>query len=223
MELQGKIIDFLGDSFTEGSGVGDLGNRYDNRLKHILGLAETHNYGIGGTRIAHQKKPSEMPRHDLCFCGRAYDLNPAADVIVVYGGVNDYLHGDADFGKMSDKTPETFCGAVEFLMNLLKEKYPAAKLVFLTPAHLCHKGSSDAYPFPRAYEKKDAKPLAAYVNVIEEKANAHGIPVLNLMKRLPVDPNREEDRERYTADGLHLNDEGHGLLANLLAEFLRAL
>lgn len=223
MELKGKIIDFLGDSITEGARVENLENRYDNRLLKLCSLKAVHNYGIGGTRLSHQEKPSDIPRYDLCFCGRAYDLDPAADLIVVYGGINDYLHGDARFGEMSDKTPATFCGAVEFLMNLLKELYPQAKLVFMTPAHARYHEESDALPSPDPHKKPDAKPLAAYVSVIEEKAHAHGIPVLNLYEKLPIDPNRAEDRERYTADGLHFNDEGHGILAALLADFLRAL
>lgn len=56
MNLNGKTIDFLGDSITEGVGVEDLNNRYDNRLKAMLNLKEAYNYGVSGTRLAHQKK-----------------------------------------------------------------------------------------------------------------------------------------------------------------------
>ena len=52
MNLAGKRVAFLGDSITEGAGVVDQSNRYDNVLKKECGLAETFNYGIGGTRIA---------------------------------------------------------------------------------------------------------------------------------------------------------------------------
>ena len=71
MELKGKIIDFLGDSITEGVGVTDQNNRYDNVIHRRFELAAHYNYGIGGTRLAHQSVPSEIPRYDLCFCGRA--------------------------------------------------------------------------------------------------------------------------------------------------------
>ncbi len=75
MELKNKTINFLGDSITEGVGVSDIKNsRYDNRLKEMLELKKVNNYGMGGTRIAHQSVPSEEPRYDLCFCGRAYDM-----------------------------------------------------------------------------------------------------------------------------------------------------
>ena len=62
MILEGKRVAFLGDSITEGTGVSDQNNRYDNVLKRECGLGETFNYGIGGTRLAHQMVPSEYPR-----------------------------------------------------------------------------------------------------------------------------------------------------------------
>lgn len=222
MNLEGKIIDFLGDSITEGVGVDDCANnRYDNIIMKKCKLKAVYNYGIGGTRIAHQSKPSEKPRYDLCFCGRAYDLNPQADIIVVYGGVNDYIHGDAPFGKIGDTTPSTFCGGVEFLMRLLKDLYPNAKKVFMTPAHMHYDTLNDENPSNREMKRADAKPLSDYVRVIRETGKSHGIPVLDLYEKFPINPNIAEYKEKYTADGLHFNDAGHQILADTLIEFLQ--
>ena len=223
MELKGKIIDFLGDSITEGVGVCDQNNRYDNVAHRRLGLAAHYNYGIGGTRLAHQSAPSETPRYDLCFCGRAYLLDKSADLIVVYGGVNDYIHGDAYFGKMEDRTPETFCGAVYFLMNFLKTNYEGKQIVFMTPAHMHFRGISDKCLTGRPMKKPDSQPLSAYVEVIKARGEELGIPVLDLFEKLPIDPNNESDREKYTVDGLHFNDDGHEILANTLCDFLESL
>lgn len=224
MDFAGKTVAFLGDSITEGVGVADIADcRYDNRLKKMLGLGQVYNYGIGGTRLAHQSVPSEKPRYDLCFCGRAYNLDKSADLIVVYGGVNDWIHGDAPFGEMTDTTPATFCGGVDFLMRLLKSEYENIPVVFMTPAHANFDGMSDAFPSTRAVKKPDAKALEAYVNVIEEKGRQYSIPVLNLYRDLGIDPNNQQDKEAYTADGLHFNDEGHAVLAQRLAQFLETL
>ena len=225
MELKGKIIDFLGDSITEGYGVSDKeNNRYDNILKRECELKATYNYGIGGTRLAHQTNPSEKPRHDLCFCGRAYNLEPSADLIVVYGGVNDYLHGDAPFGQMGDKTPATFCGAVWWLMNFLKTQYKDKPLVFMTPARYCGKGEkSDLLPHPHPCKLPDAKPLLFYVETIQETAKQFDIPVLDLYHNLGIDPHNPEDCKNLTIDGLHFNDEGHKIIASKLKAFLEAL
>ena len=117
MNISGFKVNFLGDSITEGGGVKDIANnRYDNRLKAMCNLSGVNNYGISGTRLAHQIRPSELPQQDLCFCGRAYYIDASADMVVVYGGVNDYLHGDAPFGQLGDTTPATFCGGVYFFI-----------------------------------------------------------------------------------------------------------
>lgn len=221
MELKGKKIAFLGDSITEGVGVDDIENcRYDNRLKKMLGLEATYNHGISGTRLAHQSVPSERPRHDLCFCGRAYDIEKDADVIIVYGGVNDYIHGDARFGTMKDDTPATFCGAVDFLMRLLKEEHPNAVIVFLTPAHMQFFDIYDNNPSTRPMKKSDARPLYDYCRVIIEKGKQYNVNVIDLYNTLGIDPNRSEDKVKYTADGLHFNNEGQGVLAQCVADFL---
>ena len=224
MNLEGKIINFLGDSITEGVGVSDReNNRYDRVLKRECKLAEAYNYGISGSRLAHQIRPSESPRQDLCFCGRAYDMNPNADVVIVYGGINDFLHGDAPIGEIGDTTPATFCGAVHFLMNFLTEKYAGKTVVFLSPARCNFKGvtSEKASNYPRKYTK--GEPVKYYVDIIEKTAKQFNIPVLNLYYNLGIDPNREEDNIKYTVDGLHFNDAGHKILAEKVKDFLEAL
>lgn len=224
MELKGKVINFLGDSITEGVGVSDIENcRYDNVIHKRYGLAAHNNYGIGGTRLAYQSAPSENPAHDLYFPGRAHKMNKNADIVVVYGGVNDYIHGDAYFGTMEDRTVTTFCGAVWCLMDYLKNEYAGKIVVFMTPAHMHYKGVSDKEVSARPMKKSDAKPLQAYVDVIKARGEEFGIPVLDLFENLGVDPNNESDREAYTADGLHFNDAGQAFLAKALGEFLSAL
>ena len=224
MELKGKIINFLGDSITEGAGVSDIANcRYDNVIHREYGLAAHNNYGIGGTRLAYQSVPSDKPAHDLYFLGRAHKMAKNADVVVVYGGVNDYIHGDAYFGTMEDTAPTTFCGAVYALMDFLTTQYAEKTVVFMTPAHMCYGGVSDREVSPRSVKKPDAKPLQAYVDVIKARGAEFGIPVLDLFEKLGLDPNDEEQRSTYTVDGLHFNDAGHTFLAKALGEFLLSL
>ena len=225
MELKGTKINFLGDSITAGVGVSDIpNNRFDNVICREYGPLTVNNYGEGGTRIAHQRRPSPNPRFDLCFCGRAYKMSTSANAVVVFGGVNDYLHGDAYIGTAEDQTPETFYGAVNFLMNFLKETYKGKPVVFMTPARECFNGDSDeglsGYPCEKM---PDAKPLVHYVDIIVEAGKRNGIPVLDLYRNLPINPNIPEDKEKYTVDGLHLNDEGHRLIAKLLGDFLLSL
>ncbi len=221
MNLEGKVINFLGDSITEGSGIN---NRYDNFMKCKYGLKAVHNYGIGGTRLAHQYNPSNCPRHDLNMCARAYDMAWDANIIVVYAGVNDYLHGDAPFGEIGDKTNATFCGAVDWLMKFLTETYHWTKVVFVTPAKCVFHGITDYRNVSNyAPKRDDARPLRDYCEVIIEAGKRHSVPVLDLFNALPIDMLDEGERAKYTNDGLHFNDLGHEVLADTVAEFLQGL
>ncbi len=223
MILKGKHAVFLGDSITEGVGVADPQNCYHQVLGKKAGLASVYVNGIGGTRIAHQREASWYPRHDLNMCARAYDLPRDADLIVVYGGTNDYIHGDAPIGTYDDTTPATFIGAVNFLMQYLTENYKNARVVFLTPARFLWEGTSSDVPSKNPDKRDNALPLPAYVEIIEACGKKHGIPVLNLYKTLPIDPMDEKQRNEFTADGLHFNDKGHAILADLLLAFLGTL
>ena len=211
MELKGKRIAFLGDSITEGWGTSNIKYRYDNVLARMAELGSTFTDGIGGTRIAYQRTPSGDPRQDLYFCGRAAALDLTADVIVVFGGTNDYGHGDAPFGEDTDRTPSTFCGAVNVLMRILKSRYPQARLVFMTP--LRRLGGENPSP-------ATGRTLAEYAAAIVRAGERHGVEVLDLYNTLPLDPDREDDRTAYTIDGLHPNDAGHEMMAKALYEFL---
>lgn len=224
MEIKGFTINFLGDSITEGAGIADIENcRYDNRIKNACGLAAVNNYGIGGTRLAHQIHASTKPRHDLCFCGRVFNMDKNADMVIVYGGVNDFIHGDAPFGQIGDTTPATFCGGVYFLMDYLRTHYEGKPIVFMTPARCNYGEVDDLAPSPRACKGPDAKPLLAYVEAIEKTAKQFQIPVLNLYQNLGIDPHDPLQKEKYTADGLHFNDVGQGILAQKLMDFIAAL
>ena len=110
MKLEGSKIDFLGDSITEGCGTSGPDCRFSALLQRNCKLAAARNYGIGGTRYARQRVPSESPYTDMDFCGRAGQMDRDADVVFVFGGTNDFGHGDAPFGGPEDRTPDTFCG-----------------------------------------------------------------------------------------------------------------
>ena len=214
MELKGKRITFLGDSITEGWGTSHPGYRYDNILARKAKLGSTYTNGIGGTRIAYQRGASADPRWDLYFCGRAAELDLSGDVIVVFGGTNDYGHGNAPFGDDSDKTPDTFCGAVNFLMKQLTGRYPGARVVFMTPIRRWGGETPSSVT---------GHTLADYAAAIVRAGVSRGVAVLDLYNKLPLDPDREEDRLAYTIDGLHPNDAGHELIASALMDFLLVL
>ena len=135
MILKGIKANFLGDSITEGCGTTSQENVFHGVLKEKAGLAVVRNYGKGGTRIARQSEIKDPDGRDYDFIRRADEMDDDADLIVVFGGTNDYGNGQAPLGEITDTTMFTFYGAVRVLCELLIKKYPNAKIAFIAPMH----------------------------------------------------------------------------------------
>ena len=223
MELKGKVINFLGDSITEGVGVEDRYNhRFTTLIERECGCRRVNNYGVGGTRIAHQYTPSEKARHDMNFCGRCWDMDREADIVVVFGGVNDFFHGDAPFGAYDDQERTTFCGAVNYLCRTINELYPNAVHVFIAPAHCKY----DDGPSQSVHKPKNAaehRPLIDYINAILAIAPKYGFHTYSMYDNLGIDPKAPKDKEKYAPDGAHFNDLGHSILAEKIIDFLKSI
>ena len=218
MELKGLKINFLGDSITEGHGTSAPDKIYWALLGEETG-AIVRGYGIGGTRFAHQTKPSVWPRHDLDFIMRAQEMDDDADVVVVFGGTNDFGHGDAPIGQPSDRDGNTFWGACHKLFSDLINKYPTATIVVMTPLHRCNEEN----PRGDGFKEYDYAPLSTYVNIIKTVAEFYALPVLDLWSVSGIQPRVEINKVKYCPDGLHPNDAGHVLIKNRLIGFLKTL
>ena len=221
MELKNKKIAFIGDSITEGIGTSDIENVYWKVLARNSG-AECYADGKSGTRIARYLGcSSEFP--DSYYASRVDSLIPDADIVVVFGGTNDFGHGDAPFGTQNDRMPDSFCGALHDLMYKLIERYPDATIVFMTPLHRTNEDVLVNEIYPGGIPGKRQGPLVRYVDAIIEAAAFYSIPVLDLYRNSGMQPRVPVIQEKYIPDGLHPNDAGHARLAACLESFLRAL
>ena len=218
MKLAGKTILFLGDSITEGVGASDPSKCYVNLIEKYEN-AHCVNYGISGTRIARQSKPSENPMEDQDFLSRVPQMQDKADLIVVFGGTNDFGHGDAPLGTFNDSTEYTFYGALHLLYTSLIEKYPTTDIVVLTPLHRLTE--NDIYGNGR--KEIPSVELKEYVNAMKEVAEYYSLPVLDLFASSGLQPKIPAIQEIYMPDGLHPSDAGYEKLAHKIIQFLKDL
>ena len=207
-------INFLGDSITEGALAGFIEKRYTTLVAEAFG-AEECNFGVSGTRIAKQVKKTNNPDQDVFMC-RAVKMDCKADFTFVFGGTNDYGHGDAKMGTMESRDPYTFYGAMHGLVSYLVSKFDLAKLCFIMPIPrynqdcLYGDGSKD----------EAAYPLSAYIEAEKDVLDYYGVEYLDLSDKFYVPTTCENDGDLF-ADGLHPNESGHSFLAACLIEYLR--
>ncbi len=206
MELKGKKIAFLGDSITEGFGISHTEDRFAEIISQKTGCASL-NYGLCGSRIAYQA--DEMPYHPN-FCVRADSLDPGADIVVIFGGANDFLSGTAPIGAFSDRTYDTFYGALHVLMSKIVGNFSGKPILVITPLHLTNENdpcgwSSDGIVYGT---------LKTYVGVIREVAEYYSLPVLDLFAESGLQPSVDAISKRYfLPDRIHPNEEGNKILA----------
>ncbi len=219
MELNGKKINFLGDSITEGACLEDWNNVYWMRLGRETG-ATVRGYGIGGTRIAPRLNP-ERPGEEgfgQYFGSRVAGMDPDADIVVVWGGTNDFGHGDVPLGTIDDRDNTTFYGALHCLYRALWEKYPTAQIIVMTPLHRV--GEHDVL---NEHGNPAIAPFKVIRDTIIEVAAYYSFPVLDLYAVSGLNPELPVIKETYMPDGLHPNDAGHERIASRLIGFLKSL
>ena len=214
-------INFLGDSITAGAGASAYEKSYVRTVGKILGC-EVYNFGVGGTRIATQKAPSDVEIYDEHFMLRAEKMGEA-DLVFVFGGTNDYGHGDAAFGKPGDRSEYTFCGAFFNLVTYLVDKYGKDKICFILPIPRYQQSSPLGSPERQQMEKFagwEIHTLGEYVDAEREILLQLGINYLDLSATFP-EPSTSEPSELFI-DGLHPNDVGHRLIAEAICEYVKS-
>ncbi len=212
-------INFLGDSITEGAGATLIENRYVNVVGAMLDC-EVRNYGVGGTRFARQSKYSPANVWDYDFMMRMEimaNIDPDADFVFVFGGTNDFGHGDAPLGKMGDKTPYTFYGATAIIAEFLLEKYGKDKLCFMLPIRRYHE---DSVMGDGGNKKEPGPILREYVDAIVEVLEAYGVSYIDLFNGFIPTPMTGGATE-YFVDGLHPNNMGHRMIAEKVVEYVK--
>lgn len=215
MRIDKMKINFLGDSITEGACATSNEKRYTTLVCKML-QAEENNYGIGGTRIAKQKNPNPECKEDyLDFLSRMVMMDTDADFTFVFGGTNDYGHGDVPLGCMEDETEYTFYGALKQLVQYLIDVFKRDKFCFILPLHRYREDNL----YGEGNKSAAGAPLSAYVQGEKEVCEYYGVEYLDFNSIFPIpETNMGDD---LTWDGLHPNDKGHALIANKIVEYIQ--
>lgn len=212
MELKGKVINFLGDSVTGGCKVKDPSMVYHQIIARKMECT-ANVYGEGGSCFARETTEEEAKKWPPSFCDRIADMDPNADVNVVFGCQNDYSHCTAPIGTPDDRTPDTFYGACHYIIKTILEKYPCKPLIFMTPVHYQ----------AEMLENEHGRIFKDYIDIVREVCEMYAIPVCDLFANSGIVPMLESQRPLLIPDGDHPNDLGHEIIASRFIGFVSTL
>ena len=203
-------ITCLGDSITAASNLDTIENyqsmSYPSQLGEILGAEEVVNLGIGGSSIGRY--------WENAFVDRYQEIPEDTDVILVMGGTNDgFCASEKELGSLEKREKDTFTGDLDELLFGLQKDYPDAQIVLITPLpNVLH----DLLRKSRDY----LLPQSAFVRVMKQLGEEHGIPVIDLYNSNFLDTHDAAVIHALMPDGVHGNETGYRMLAQHIAAHL---
>lgn len=207
LDFSDKKIACLGDSITQAANLESMEDyqqySYPTKLAEILGAEEVVNLGIGGSSIGRYWQDA--------FVDRYMDIPEDTDLILVMGGTNDgfCLHRE-NVGNFEERSPRTLIGDLDELMRGLKENYPDAEVVFVTP-------------LPNVLHdmlRKDRPELLSQRVIVDSMialAKEYEFDVIDLYDSNLLDSHDAAVISNYMPDGVHCNPDGYQILAEHIA------
>lgn len=206
-----KKITILGDSLTVG--YGSSTNGYIANIESV-GNVEIKVLGQSGSKIseiANDEIPSFVDRVPLI------DIN--SDLVIIFGGTNDYWHKKTVIGRFDSTLNSDFLGALNFISEYLLKNIPNAKICFISPFRSYYAGESSDTDFGEGT-------LLDFCSAIQYVANKYNFSFINLYEDFELNTALSEYRQVYARsdyDGIHLNDAGYDMLGQFLLSRLSDL
>lgn len=234
-DWKGKNVAFLGDSITDKIHVGTTKN-YWQFLEESLGIVP-HVYAINGNNFNGVFKQSQKLKAE----------RPDIDAIIIFAGTNDYIGGAplGDWYTFRDEQTnangntvvrkrraistdtKTFRGRINAVMGFLKENFPDAQIVLLTPIHRSYAKFSETNVQPdESFPNRIGLYVESYVEAVKEAGNVWAVPVIDLNALCGLYPNTPAHAKYFAnkdTDRLHPNADGHYRMAKTLARQLASL
>jgi lysophospholipase L1-like esterase len=127
------------------------------------------------------------------------------------GGTNDgFCASETELGSLEERAANTFAGDLDELLRGLKENYPEAEIVLVTPpANILH----DLLRKDREY----LLPQSSFVKIMKQLALEYDIPVIDLYYSNLLNTHDAAVIHSFMPDGVHCNEMGYRILAEHIA------
>lgn len=201
----GKKWAAIGDSLTEFNSTASI--KYHAIISQQNGITVV-NLGDGGTGY----KATDSGAGDS-FMDRVSKVPLDADVVTIFGSGND-LGSENEIGTPTDTGTTTLCGCINTTIDNLLTRIPLANLGIVTPT-----------PWQQYNPANDQNKMALYAAAIVTICKNRGIPCLDLYHCSGLRPwdSTFKNLAYANADGVHLNNIGHALIAPKFQAFLDTL
>ena len=226
-QWKGKKVAFLGDSITDHV---TSATNYWGYLELELGITPLV-YGVNGHQMSMIKGQAENLKNEH---------GDDVDAIFIFAGTNDY-NADCPLGKWYTYADEsrnwhgtvataprrhfaldanTFRGRINIALDYIKDNFPKAQVVIMTPIHrgYANFGSNNIQP-EETFANPSGLHIDDYVAVVREAGGVWSVPVIDLFAECGLFPVKDAFVPYFKSadnDRLHPNPEGHRRIARAM-------
>lgn len=213
-KLTNKKIVCIGDSLMYGSGW--IGG-YANCIKENHPEADIENIAISGTTLVNDSIFSQI-------IGYYKQGKQAPDLIIFDGGGNDFINR-ATLGEVAEVTcavndSSTTCGALENMINAIRNTYPKAKLLYISTPPMYQWGDGTIVPgIPTAKVQRE------YLDAIEKVLDKWSVAIADIHRNGNVTSYTVNQTKEFFMenDTIHFNENGYRHVAPVIEDALNKL
>lgn len=181
----GKTITVIGDSISTGGYPGMLGT--------MTGATIVNN-STSGIKLTTGIVP------------KVQELTGDSDLIIIFGGTNDYWHKGTSIGTIDSTSSSTYYGALNTILSTLKTNHSESEYLFVFPYDQTFQGNPSSTDF--GYGTLDDF-RAAFI----EFCTQNDVNYVDLGET-------EFDCAQHTGDGVHPNTTGHQIIAEAIYDYI---
>lgn len=250
--LDGKKLCILGDSISAGA---KTAKSYVSYLQEYFNL-DVNNYAIAGAMWTYveNESPEYVHKDILTQAETAYASGIDFDAIIILAGVNDFLNNIqlGDWYTISTEnvvigggstvqrqkrtlTSTNFQGSINTAMAYIKEHFPYAQIILMTPLHFNAVGyKNGSGSGSEMFANSNGDYIDAFVKAIREASDIWCCPLIDLFKESGISATVSAQVSQYfgfnpnenplqNSDGLHPNKLGHFRISGIIRNKLLAL
>lgn len=211
-----KVLLFTGDSICYGANWRPTVEDYSNTgwrkiIQEDYPKSVTYGYGIGGTTITKRegRTDSILERMNTMF-----SEHPAADYIIIQGGVNDAYNitdcpiGTISTGYTAELNENTFAGALESIFKYAQTNWLGKKIGYIV-----------TFKVPSAMGQFK---FNEYMDIAKQICEKWSVPYCDLYNESNLNYYIQEVSNAY-GGGLHPNEAGYRIITNKIEKWLETL
>lgn len=204
-KVYSKKINILGDSISTSSGGGNANLGVDKQYYGLMKTRDNCSIYVNAVAGASIVTGGQADTIDFTNDTRIASMTTnSPDIILIFGGINDFLQ-NLPLGTLGDTSKTgSFYGALDYLYKNVLTQNPNVRVFHMTPLHTTYSQGGGLIP-----EYNRLNYLSEYIDAIYKVARRYGVSIIDTNTLTGITC---YNIASYADDLIHVKESGHELI-----------